>query len=269
VRLLVRHITTYTYPGPVRESNNQMRLLPRPSPRQRVLREELSVTPKTHVFYSTDYFGNRVAHFSIARPHTKLVIESSLQVETLPDAPPETAEPYGLREFLLPTSLTRPPRDWGPLGQEAARLRQEAPDLQRFLWQLAAELKQRLQYVPGTTTVETTVAEVLRKGGGVCQDFAHVFIALCRWQGVAARYAGGYHFLGRGDVRHENHAWAEAYIPGHGWSGWDPANGIPAGERHVQITAGRDYDDVSPVRGTYNGLPGGTLEIQLLMEEMP
>lgn len=278
MRLRVQHVTIYRYSEPVRESTNEVRLLPRSLPRQRLLREELRVEPHVPIFHSEDYWGNRVAHFNLLRPHRILRITSLVEVETDPPvdlsgaAPWPWSEPvaeHDLRDYLLPTPLTAPPGEWGPLGPEAAALRTSVSTLPEFLDGLSWLLKERLRYEPGSTTVDTTVPEFLRSGAGVCQDFAHLFVSLCRGQGIPARYCGGYHYLGPGAERHENHAWAEAYIPGCGWAGWDPANGIRVGEAHVQITAGRDFNDVSPVRGSYRGPAGAELEVRLTMEELP
>lgn len=230
------------------------------------------------VFHSADYWGNRVAHFNLLRPHRVLWITSLVEVETDPPADLSTAAPWpwaeplaqhDLRDFLLPTRLTALPAEWGVLKSAVEWLRTRSHTLPEFLDGLALLLRERFRYEPGVTTIDTTVPEFLGAGGGVCQDFAHLFVSICRGQGVPARYCGGYHYLGPEAERHENHAWAEAYIPGCGWAGWDPANGIRVGEAHVQITAGRDFTDVSPVRGSYRGPAGAELEVRLTMEELP
>lgn len=266
MRLSVSHRTRYVYLNDVTENINEVRLLPRPFSRQVVLHEELRVTPPVVLFDSVDYWGNRVHHFGVMHPHQELEIESRIQVETLADAPGELAEAHQLRDFLLPTRLTAPPPELGALGRDVEALHRKAGTLPEFLGDLAVFLHRTLEYRPGITTVESTVADVLGAGGGVCQDFAHVFIALCRQTRIPARYAGGYLYHGSDGLKHENHAWAEAYVPGVGWTGLDPANGSPVSDRHVQVTAGRDYDDVSPIRGQYRGPSGGTLEVDLQME---
>lgn len=277
MRLSIHHRSSYRYREPVRENTNELRLLPRQLPRQRITREELRLRPEVPVFHSVDYWGNRVAHFNVLGPHQELLIESWVEVETLPGPRldegtvpfPEVSVAYDLREFLLSTRLTSPPQEMGAVGEAVAALRRGSPDLICFLDGLAAHLKQTLHYEQGVTTVESTVADVLRQGGGVCQDFSHLFISLCRSVGIPCRYAGGYHYLGATADRHESHAWAEVYLPGIGWMGWDPVNGCRVGEAHVQVTAGRDYADVSPVRGSYKGPPGVELEVELHMKELP
>lgn len=268
MRLSISHRTLYVYGNEVTENINEVRLLPRPFSRQEVLHEELRVTPAAVLFDSIDYWGNRVHHFGVMHPHMELEIESRIQVETHADAPGELAEPHQLRDFLLPTRLTAPPAGLGALGRDVEAMHRKAGTLPEFLAGLAVFLHRTLEYRPGITTVESTVAEVLGAGGGVCQDFAHVFIALCRQAKIPARYAGGYLYHGSDGLKHENHAWAEAYVPDIGWTGWDPANGSPVSDRHVQVTAGRDYDDVSPIRGRYRGSASGTLHVYLHMETL-
>lgn len=265
MRLTIRHATLYSYPEPVRESTSEVRLLPRPVPRQTVHQAELMVEPQVEIFHSTDYWGNSVAHFSLARPHTRLRIESRLVVETHAVFTPEIATEFTLQEFRRPTALTTLPPEPGDLGRSVADLHRRSPDARSFAAELTSLLHDALDYRTGTTTVDTTVAEVLAAGGGVCQDFAHLYISFCRSCGLPARYIGGYQFLGNEAATHENHAWAEVYIPGTGWMGWDPTIGAPVGEAHVQVTAGRDYADVSPIRGRYLGPPGNDLSVTLEM----
>jgi len=241
-----------------------------------VIRDELILEPEAQVFHSLDFWGNRVAHFTLMRPHTSLLIESRIEVETSPPLDltgsysmrPEPVEPYALTDFLLPTALTEAPKGFGSLGPEIDILAQNAKTLPEFLDGLNSFLHDTLIYETGSTTVESTVVDLLLQGRGVCQDFAHLFLSICRHRGIPARYCGGYHYLGEDSERHENHAWAEAYLPGFGWVGWDPANGTRTGERHVQITAGRDYTDVSPVRGWYSGSAEADLEVRLEMAEV-
>lgn len=275
MRLTVRHISLYRYSSPVRENTNQVRLLPRKFHRQHVVRDELILEPECQVFHSLDFWGNRVAHFTLMRPHTSLLIESRIEVETSPPLDlsgsyslhPEPVEPYALKDFLLPTALTEAHSGFGSLGRDVDELVRKSASLPVFLDGLNTYLHDTLIYETGSTTVDSTVADLLVQGRGVCQDFAHLFISLCRHRGIPARYCGGYHYLGEGSDRHENHAWAEAYLTGFGWVGWDPANGTRSGEGHVQITAGRDYADVSPVRGWYSGSATADLEVRLEMAE--
>jgi transglutaminase-like putative cysteine protease len=125
---------------------------------------------------------------------------------------------------------------------------------------------QRLEYRPDVTDTETTVPEVLTHTSGVCQDFAHVLIGLCRAIGVPARYVSGYILVGAGRDAPKrgadaSHAWVEAFTPTHGWRGLDPTNDLMASDHHVKMAVGRDYHDVPPTRGTFRGVAHETLDV--------
>ena len=128
---------------------------------------------------------------------------------------------------------------------------------------------ERFEYVPEVTGVGTTVPEVLAHGTGVCQDFAHVLIALCRAAGIPARYVSGYTVRDTASDAPTrgagaSHAWVEAFTPTHGWRGFDPTNDLVASEHHVKMAVGRDYRDVPPTQGTYRGLAEETLGIEVV-----
>ena len=127
--------------------------------------------------------------------------------------------------------------------------------------------------MPEATSTTTTVAEVLDGRAGVCQDFAHVLIGLCRSVGLPARYVSGYVLVGNGDPDSihvsASHAWAEVYSPTHGWRGFDPANNIVASEQHVKMAIGRDYGDVPPTHGTFRGLAETTLDVEVSVRKLP
>lgn len=123
-------------------------------------------------------------------------------------------------------------------------------------------------YDPQATDVHTTVEETLQLKRGVCQDFAHLMIAMCRAKGIPARYVSGYHFIGdlqggHADYEQASHAWVEAYIPNKGWVGYDPTNNGMVNWRYVKIGHGRDYRDIVPVKGVYTGLAAQTLMVEV------
>jgi transglutaminase-like putative cysteine protease len=124
--------------------------------------------------------------------------------------------------------------------------------------QAAADVvRNALRYESGATSVTTTAAEALQIGAGVCQDFTHIFLAVCRSLGIPARYVSGYLCLAANhDERQASHAWAEALLPQQGWVGLDVANGLAVNARYVRVAVGRDYADVPPIRGAYSGPPG-------------
>jgi transglutaminase-like putative cysteine protease len=130
---------------------------------------------------------------------------------------------------------------------------------------------QEFTYAPLSTSATTHVREVLASRRGVCQDFSHVMVGMCRALGIPARYVSGY--LYNGNDSHlrgaqASHAWCEAYIPGAGWYGFDPTNDTMADERHIKVATGRDYQDAAPVTGQFDGPPGatGALSVDLRIE---
>jgi transglutaminase-like putative cysteine protease len=132
---------------------------------------------------------------------------------------------------------------------------------------------ERLDYRPDVTTVETSVTEVLTHSSGVCQDFAHVLIGLCRAIGTPARYVSGYILVGadpdapkRGAAA--SHAWVEAFTATNGWRGFDPTNDVLASEHHVKMAIGRDYHDVPPTRGTFRGVADEELAVEVVTKQV-
>lgn len=124
-------------------------------------------------------------------------------------------------------------------------------------------------YAPNTTTAHTHMSEVMRTRRGVCQDFAHVMIGICRSLGIPARYVSGYLYNGpdshlRGSQA--SHAWCEIFVPGRGWYGLDPTNDTLADDRHIKIATGRDYADAAPISGYFDGPPGATSALHVELE---
>ena len=286
MRYRIRHRTSYRYASPAFESFNEVRLQPVAGARQTLLDFDLSIEPPATVIAFRDYHGNAVHDFGVAYLHDRLVIESTSDVvthagadETLagpadgePDESPELRELAGdatleddLAEFLGPSAFV-------PLADETAAITDallaEAPDATAlaFFTRAADDVRERLDYVVGTTTVESSVAEVLAGGAGVCQDFAHVLISLCRHAGLPARYASGY--LGGVSVASASHAWVEAYIPPYGWVGIDATLGRLCTGQHVKLGTGRDYADVAVLRGTYHGGGQAELEVEVTCESL-
>ena len=156
-------------------------------------------------------------------------------------------------EFLLPSSIVDVGRDRRRVRPPGAARR---PGRRRgWLRGLERAVNDNIVYRQGVTDVDTSVEHVVRTGQGVCQDMAHLFIALCRRQGVPARYISGWmHQAGR-DEPSESHAWCEAWVPGVGWVEFDPTHPEPDLSHYIRVAVGRDYADVPPFRGTYVGDP--------------
>jgi transglutaminase-like putative cysteine protease len=269
--LEIRHLTQYQYAAPVRESVMELWLQPQKSGRQRLISFDLELDPAARLFSYVDAFGNAAYHFNQPKPHERLTIVSRAAVETDPvEALPEVldlGEWDRLRseflrgewfDFLHPhgfaDSTPRLEAFVRAHGLDGAHLRDPLTAVRR----LSDTLYEALAYDPGVTTAESPIDHALEAGRGVCQDFAHIMIAICRGWGVPARYVSGYLFTDRehGGDRSDpdaSHAWVEVFLPSLRWVGFDPTNRTIAGERHVVVAVGRDYGDVPPSRGVYKG----------------
>jgi transglutaminase-like putative cysteine protease len=263
MHLTILHITEYRYPEPAWDSFNELRVFPVDDDRQSLLSFRLQVRPEATLRSHIDYFGSRVHRFHVADPHRELYIESaSLVVTHLAPWPlPVGAGTLGeLRprffEYLAPTPRVPLGHNWlAELGADALR---PEDDLVEYLKKLASLLHRQFTYRPNATRVDTPLLEFARAKAGVCQDYAHAMLAVCRSVGIPARYVSGYLYTGGSDSvgGDASHAWVEAHVPGSGWVGFDPTNGTEVAEAYVKVGHGRDYDDVPPLKGLRRG--GGT-----------
>ncbi len=281
MRYRISHRTTYSYASPVYESFNEVRLQPLVCATQSVLDFDLRIEPPATVIAFRDYYGNGVHDFGVSYLHEQLTIEGTSDVVTHaradepllpaaqngPDASPRLRELSGDDELANDFAEFLGASAFIVLGPESAAIAEallEAdPDTTAlaFLNAATAEIRNRLEYQVGTTTVHSSVAEVLAGGSGVCQDFAHVLISLCRHAGLPARYVSGY--LGGVAQSVASHAWIEAFVPPYGWIGVDATLGTHCTGQHVKIGVGRDYSDVAVLRGTYKG--GGAAELDVVV----
>jgi len=273
----IDHETAYRYPQPVSESYTVVHLQPRTNLRQYCTRYDLSVEPGARVFSYLDRFGNDVQHFAVMPEHAQLRIIARSHVVTLPtsggeiphdvDAARLHADPLvaELADYCASTPYVA-------LGPEVTRLADAVPaaadDLATYFLAAGSFVHDAFTYRSGVTDVLTTVADVIDAGAGVCQDFAHVLIALARTRGIPARYASGYVFRGAGATlgAEASHAWAEAYLPPYGWVGFDPTNDRLVDDGFVLVAVGRDYGDVSPTRGLYRGVDPGSLRVTVAVD---
>jgi len=272
VRYRVTHRTSYGYDEPVTWGTNVARLLPRDTSAQRVLDATLRIDPAPEVLAErVDFYGNRVHYLSLEQPFPGLeVVARSTVAVAGPPAPDPTAaaRPWDevtalLRSPTQPDATTAAEFALGsPLAAPHAPLTEYAASsfpAGRPLLEAAADLAHRVHrdfaYLPGSTTVATPLAEVVERRRGVCQDFAHVFLAGLRGLGLAARYVSGYvETEPRGGTAalvgaDASHAWCSVWLPGHGWIDVDPTNDQLVGDRHVTVAWGRDYADVPPLKG--------------------
>jgi len=273
VRLAVHHVTTYQYTSAAWDSFNEVRLRPADDYRQTLLSFEVTITPHTPLRSHLDYFGNVAHHFHLANEHEALTIETDSVVITYPvpnpSPVPATALPdlrHRFFEYLAPTRRVPLDRDWFPVF--GANRVANGDDLTEYLFDLTEHLHDRFTYQSGATHVDTTIEEFARTHAGVCQDYTHAMLALCRSTGIPARYVSGYVHPHPDDESsllgaEGSHAWLEAFLPGNGWVGFDPTNGCPVGEAHVKVAVGRDYDDVAPVRGLRRGGSDSVLSVEV------
>ena len=280
MRLDIRYTTRFAYDEAVRESHNELRACPTTDERQTLVGYRVATSPPARIHSFTDYWGTRVDTFGIRVPHTHLEIVAEAAVETRPSLPPAQSPAVAAladpafraahTELLAPSPHTA----WGASVADAAAQRwaHVDGDVVSGVLGLHRLVGHRLRYLPGVTEVGVDVEEVLAAGEGVCQDYAHLLIAMCRSVGVPARYVSGYLFTADDAsgadtaadvVRVQTHAWVEAAVPGLGWLGLDPTNQQVVGERHVTIGRGRDYDDVAPLRGVFSGPPGHELDVEV------
>ena len=282
----VEHDTTYGYGSPVATSQHIAYLRPRELPYQHVRLHRLDVTPPpARATQRTDYFGNTADHFHVVRPHVELLVSARSVVEVRdrdamldPQASPRWEEVSreianvggaiapGVTQFAVPS----PHVPYALTLDEFAR--ESFAGGQRLLAG-ALDLMHRIHdgftFDPSATTVATPVARLLQARSGVCQDFAHFAIACLRALGLPARYVSGYLLTDPppGQPRlvgaDASHAWIAVYCPAHGWVDLDPTNDLVVGRRHVTLAWGRDYADVSPLRGVLVGGAEHTLHVSV------
>jgi transglutaminase-like putative cysteine protease len=270
----IQHRTELTYSQRISESVMELRLMPRSDGNQTLRRFNLTVGPDARVTTHIDWHGNTVHQFSVVAFHDRLVIRSSATVETHPQRvdPARVDTTFGampknhrLLDFLsFSGPVQRDPR----IVELAKRTKlEESGRVMDAVLAVANAAREVLTYKKGLTDSLTTVAEALDKGGGVCQDFAHLGIALLRHVGVPCRYVSGY--LHRPDLPEvESHAWCEAFVPPIGWVGVDPTHGELVDERHVAIASGRSYADVPPNRGVYRGEADETIAASVIIQPL-
>lgn len=276
-RLHAKHRTEIAYAGLAGESVNEMHLTPLDDAHQRVEWASITVHPAAELRSHTDSFGNTVHWFHLPEPHEVLIVEAEAVVQTRPQvpAPPgdrgtsgltDPAYRDGWAEFLVPSAHVRWPRPVTALLRAMALPGGES--VQGWLEALEGEVNRMIVYTPGATVVDTPIEEVVRDRRGVCQDMAHLMIALCRSAGIAARYVSGWLHLPGHEGPAESHAWVEAAVPGIGWREFDPTHPRPAWEHYVRVALGRDYADVAPLRGSYAGPPTDSLRVSVAMREI-
>lgn len=269
----ILHRTHYAYAAPVRESFNEVRLQPFSDERQTVDSFLLKVLPSTRLRHYCDFYSNCVHHFEITEPHPTLLIESQLKVTTRAvNGLPLDARPAPMTSLKDALRVDRcydfiQASNFVDVSPETWRLAIDATQNETDVWQTALRLMQfvhsHLTYQSKSTHVHTHMREVLAQRLGVCQDFAHVMLGLARSLRIPALYVSGYLAT---EIASATHAWVEIYVPGLGWQGLDPTHNRKVDETYVKLAVGRDYADVTPVRGTYKGPTERTMSVDVRIE---
>jgi transglutaminase-like putative cysteine protease len=277
------HVTEFVYDGPVSESYNEVRLRPMHDETQSCLSFRLTTAPASPAFSYRDALGNWVHQVNVLPVHSRLRVQAE-SVVLAHGAPVPSS-------FMLLDELEGQHEELNEEFYDMLAASQYIPHLAGLqplideaesacdgtvacFAQIASDLiHQRFQYVRGATHVNSSIADSLQLGAGVCQDFAHLLLGVLRKSGIPARYVSGY-LVPQNKENPEakleeviggqaSHAWAEAYIPDTGWMALDPTLGKQVGMRHVRIAYGRDYSDAAPVRGVYRGHAGQRLSVDV------
>jgi transglutaminase-like putative cysteine protease len=271
-RLRVVHTTDVSYSGPVRASFNEVRMTPLTLPAQATLETRVSAGAGVPVWTYCDYWGTFVSVFDISEPHDKLTIraqatvETGLQLADPPPAPPAWADLAAqasagrLLEFLMPTSLTTVTPAVAATVTDAVT----GADPVEAAQEISSRVRSQVSYMAGATGVRTNAQQAWDQGQGVCQDMAHVTVALLRAAGLPARYVSGYlHADPKAEPGQtavgESHAWIEYWAGS--WRPLDPTSGAAVAERHVVVARGRDYLDIPPLKGIYHGAPTSAVDV--------
>lgn len=260
----IHHITKYEYDRPVKESVNEIRIFPFTCNEQETLYHQINISQHPEIFLVNDYWGNRSGMFNLMTSHRELVIESKLIVRTLGKQNTfETDRDYWqqlqddkLNNLSLLELAQISEIDLREKIQEiTAEFYSAGMSLPVAIEKCGEYIFTQFKYIKGITNIETTVHEILQHRSGVCQDFAHVMLELLRSLQIPSRYVSGYICPNKNGMRGEGatHAWIEAWIPGHGWTGIDPTNNVWVNNHHVKLAVGRNFKDCSPIKGTFKG----------------
>jgi len=276
----IRHFTRYRYSHYVWQSMMEVRMHPRSEGKQRCFVFQLSVNPRARIFGYTDFYGNLVHHFDLPSRHGHLTIISDALVNI--DGPPsipevmeyegwqdleELVEKNDYWDMLMPSHFARSSPELEELAAEIGATERNGRSPLAFLRDIASGVHRSFNYVKKSTEVNSPIEDALRSRQGVCQDFAHIMIALVRNARIPCRYVSGYLYHSN-DNSHPSadgatHAWVEALLPSIGWVGFDPTINRLAGENHIRTAIGRDYADVPPTMGVMKGKADTQLQVRV------
>ena len=273
----IRHITKFRYSAPISENVMDVRMQPRTDDHQHNIDFYLYVQPTTNVFIYQDYLNNTIHHFSIPGLHKELSLRAEAVVnvtapELLPAALTEAdwAAVDGLStsgehwEMCTPSAFTQLSPILQTLAEELNVTRRADP--LTVLRELNQAIYRTFTYSTKATNVDSPIDEAIAQRRGVCQDYAHVMLALVRnFLHMPCRYVSGYLYRQQSDqsISGATHAWVEVLLPKLGWVGFDPTNNLIAGERHIRAAIGRDYHEVPPTRGIFKGNADSELSVSV------
>lgn len=285
------HRTEYVYDGPVSLCHNEVRLIPRDMPRQKMISKQISVEPAPSAYREReDFFGNRVFYFSVQQPHDALVIsaKSSVRMQESEQAPDFSAsvpweeakrslnsdcapEILDARQFVFDSPLVAKSDE---LFVYASQSFSKSRPILEACRELTERIFREFEFTSGFTDISTPLSYVLEHRKGVCQDFSHLAVGCLRSLGLAARYVSGYietlpppgkEKLKGADV---SHAWFSVFAPGLGWVDFDPTNNLIPADRHIVTGWGRDFSDVTPVKGIVYSGGGHRLRVSVDVERV-
>lgn len=287
---LVEHKTVYDYGEPVSVCQNEARLRPRNFERQQCTLSKLEINPKpSDIRQREDFFGNRVTYFAIDQPHTVLSVVSTSEVDVAACANDIKSNTTAwdkvvrrlrsdrqedilvARQYTLNSPMVMRSRE---LQTYAERSFAEGRPVVEAVHDLMERIHRDFTYDPHFTTLATPLSDVLKHRRGVCQDFAHLAIGCLRAQGLAAKYISGYletlpppgqEKLVGADA---SHAWFSVYVPETGWLDFDPTNNQMPMDQHITLAWGRDYSDVTPLKGVIFGGGKHDLKVQVNVQNL-
>lgn len=268
----IHHITKYQYNRPIKESVNEIRLFPHNFENQDVLHYELTITNNPEIEYFQDYYGNRVGNFNTLEAHDEMTIVSKMLVrvnhsQQIPAIDNTTVDDLRIHKEKSVQLLRLSYPDIITKEDQIQAILTEINYKDKTVIEIAQSCNEYIynhfKYTKGITNIETTVDEILELRKGVCQDFTHVLLQLVRTVGIPARYVSGYICPNKSGLRGEGatHAWVEIYTPTQGWLGLDPTNNIWTMDNHVKLSVGSNFNDCTPIKGTFKGLARQTLSV--------
>lgn len=266
MRLAISHTTRYRYGHPVAHGLQRLRLRPKTTHGQHVQDWTMRLDGAQAQADYDDHNHNGTTLVTLAPGITEVTITCSGLIDTADNA--GVVGPHignlPLWHFLAQTPLTRP----GPqLRALIGRIDTAVPEKVELLHGLSRAVLDTVRYEIGHTHVGTSAEEAIAAGVGVCQDHAHIFVGAARQLGVPARYVGGYLMMDGRIDQEAGHAWAEAYVDGLGWVGFDVSNGISPDARYVRVATGADYREAAPITGLVFGAGESELSVELAVEQ--